>query len=224
MPALNLEGKANWEPVRQAYLQRIPAPSYRDLANEFGIPQSTVAKMGLEERWPQLRLDQQNAAMQLVGASDVIVQALTAERQAIDQAKQVAMGILCAINNVLESIVDESSDPKRARKTSDFLQTCSFTYANVTKGLKDIGVVGFPKELADAGKGANGKWDSKLLNQINVTIQGLTSDAKVKQVERSIPTASEPSVPTPPCDAVDISATDSASPASTPDGTQSKQD
>lgn len=186
MPKLNLEAKANWGPIRDAYLQETPCPTYLELSERFGVNKGLVGRIGLEENWPEMRLKRQQAALQAINAGQVIAEAITAERQIVDKAKQVTSTIMEAVNGVAQTLVSMSNDQANVRKVSDIANTLSFTISNLCNAMKALGVVGLPKALNDAGKSGNGQWDKQLLQQINVTVQGLTSaPAKVETETKS---------------------------------------
>ena len=181
MNAEQLTERGNkWDIVRDAYLNRAPCPSYKELSEEFGIPHSSVSMMAREENWPQLRLDIQNKALAALGAGEIIAKAITAENQITDTAKQVVIKLL----GKLELIIENSpTDEKNRKKSADILNTCSFAIQNCSNSMKALGIVGLPKELKDAGKSGNNQWDKQLLQQINVTVQGLTASETQRKVD-----------------------------------------
>lgn len=170
-----IEGKNRWDYLREIFLTRTPCPSYKELSEEFGIPHSTVSKVGREENWPQLRLDKQNKALAAVGAGEIIAKAITAETQITDTAKQVVIKLLGKLEEIIEN---SPTDEKNRKKSADILNTCSFAIQNCANSMKMLGIVGLPKELKEAGKLGNNQWDKQLLQQINVTVSNLASPAK----------------------------------------------
>ena len=195
MPKLHLESKADWASIRDAYLTETPTPTYSELAERYGVSTSLVSRMAREEDWPNLRLQKQAVALQQIKAGEIIAQAVTASSLAIKRAEKVALDLFAALEDTIGSIRGIVNDEKSARKAFDMLNTASFAFSNTCQGLKTLGVVGLPKELANAGKSGNGQWDKSLLNQINLTINGLTGQVSGQdsgQVkDRSVTTATE---------------------------------
>jgi hypothetical protein len=179
MPKLNLESKADWASIREDYLTDTPTPTYSELAERYGVSTSLVSRMAREEDWPNLRLKKQAVALQQIKAGEIIAQAVTASSLAIKRAEKVALDLFAALEDTIGSIRGIVNDEKSARKAFDMLNTASFAFSNTCQGLKTLGVVGLPKELANAGKSANNQWDKGLLQQINVTIGSLTGQAQV---------------------------------------------
>lgn len=165
-----LERTAKWDILRDAFLHRTPCPSYKELGEEFGVPHSSVSAMGREENWPKLRLDMQNQALAKAQAGEVLAKAITAETVLTDNAKNVAIKLLGKLEEIIENC---PTDEKTLRKSSDVLNTCSFAIHNVCSSMKNIGIVGLPRELKEAGKLGNNQWDKQLIQQINLTVQGL---------------------------------------------------
>lgn len=186
----------DWQAIRDAYLQRSPCPTYKGLAEEFEVPISSLGAVGREENWPQMRLDRQNRALQQIKAGEIIAEAITADKVCTDRAKQAALKLYDVIDSVAEALKEQANDIDKARKVADMINTLSFALYNTSNALKTLGVVGMPKQLGEAGaKLPNGHWDKGLLQQINVTIGGLTGQAQVTAQDttqsRSVPTATE---------------------------------
>jgi len=125
------------------------------------------------------------------GAGEVILRAMktsslitSAGENAILTALQVVVRLYNALN--FERAVSSNAN---------VASTLSFAIANLSKSAKDLGLVGFPKELADAGKSGNGHWNPQMLQSINVTIGKLKGE-ETPAVNVSIP-ANPDSTPEP---------------------------
>ena len=192
MPKLNVEGKANWQPIRDACLQRTPVPTFTELAEEFGLSSAIVARVANDEQWALARQKAQDKALQSARAGEVIMEAIGAENATVEQLRRAALSILLGVEQAGQHLVKLMADPANLRKGLDMANTASFTLANTANALKTVGVIGIPKELANAGKSANGQWDKGLLQQINVTVQGLQQPTVSSTAQRSETTDTEP--------------------------------
>lgn len=111
-------------------------------------------------------------------ASGQLVQALSVDRTMTDGVSSVALVTLSALVRTVESMDED----KAASTKAQTLNTVSFALKNVADSLKAVGLVGLAKNLDPDGK-AGGKWDPKILNQINLTVQQAKDGLEVKEVK-----------------------------------------
>jgi len=168
----------NWTQAREAFINREVRPTYDEISTEFLIPISTVRLAAADEGWPLLRSKRLTAALESVNAGEQILTALKSSRAIVSAGENVGIIALQKITQLLEDVVNAKDQAISTRANN--LNTISFAISNVAKAMKDLGIVGFAKGLADEGA-PNGKWKPELLQQINVTVQNLT-----KQAEREV--------------------------------------
>ena len=179
----HLEQNANWAIIREEYLSESPAPTYTELADRHGVSTMLISRMAGEEQWPQARLKRQQLALEKANAGQIIAEAISAEREVIDKAKSLAIKLLSAVELAIEQVAALADSEGKEKKMLDLANTASFCLLNTSNAMKALGVVGLPKALNDAGKSGNGQWDKQLLQQINVTVQGLTASETQRKVD-----------------------------------------
>ena len=160
----------DWQAMRAAYMQRCPVPTYTELAEEWGVSSAIVARTANDQQWAISRKRAQDEALQAVNAGSVIMEAISADKETVEQLRRSAISTLIAVEQAGQHLLSVLADPKNLRKGLDMANTASFTLSNIANALKTVGVVGIPKALSDAGKSGNGQWDKGLLQQINVTV------------------------------------------------------
>jgi hypothetical protein len=168
----------DWAPVREAFVQRPTRPTYTELSTEFAIAQGVIGRTAADEGWPALRAQYLDGQLAKCDASAVLLEAVKVDRSLINQFTSVAISALSKLAQTIESIEDDRAPATKA----DALNTCSFAYVNLAKGLREVGVIGVSKSLDGAGKGDNGRWNPGLLQQINVNISELAMKARESQV------------------------------------------
>jgi hypothetical protein len=131
-------------------------------------------------------------------ASAVILEAVKADRTIVHGITSFAITMIASLSRCVESVKEENSASTKAQA----LNTASFAMKNLAEALKHVGIVGLPRGLANEGaQGGNGKWDAKILNQINLTVQQAKDGLEVKEVklgkEKGVQEVQE-ATPTPP--------------------------
>jgi len=158
--------------AREAYVTRDIRPTYAELSAECGMTEQRLQQAASDQGWPMARARYIQQRLDESGAGEVILSAMRSSRSIVAAGENCAMLLLGKICEIAESIKPESAASTRC----GIVNTLTFAFSNVAKATKDLGIVGFPKELADAGKGGNGHWNPQLLQSINVTI-GKLADA-----------------------------------------------
>ena len=117
--------------------------------------------------------------MQACDASEVILSAVKIDQTIVREFSDAALIVVGRIKTCVESV-----DENRAASTKvQILNTAAFALANLARALKDAGVVGIPKCLADGAQKENGRWDDRLLQQINVNLSGLSAAVEVARAQ-----------------------------------------
>lgn len=184
------ERKFDWAPLRQAFIERSPRPTYTELGEEFGITTSAVGKCSNEENWPALREAALERKLQKCDAQSVLLEAVQVDRTFIRKFANLGFVTLDKLTSTVESI----QDARAAQTKAQALHTCMFAAFNLAKSLHEAGIIGVSKTLDMAGKEDNGRWNPGLLQQINVTVQNLTDKAREAGVvlPTSAPDSPEP--------------------------------
>ncbi len=164
----------DWEPLREAYIERPQRPTYVELEEEFGVKNNTIARCASEEGWPMLRASFLERKVKESDASAIILAAVQVDRGLVRSVANFALVTIARCTTAVE-LVDES---KAAATKLDAYNTATFAVKNICDSLRSVGIVGLPKGMADNGKEDNGRWNPQMLQQINLTVQNLTAQAK----------------------------------------------
>lgn len=189
MPKLALapRDQAEMEKVRRAFIDRPHRPTYEELAGEFGVPKPTIGKYAAQESWIALRAERLENK---VVASDALATIDEAIRVDKTLTRSFSDGVILVLERVKEAV--NSVDDERAPQTKlQAYNTASFTLQNLANTCKAMGLVGFGKKLDEAGKEDNGRWNPQLLNNINLTINGLREKA-AKEVPAQVVSEDDP--------------------------------
>ncbi len=169
-----IQRQVNWQPLRDAFVTRSPRPSYAELSAEFSVPAPTISICASEEAWTSLRAEYLEKRLREADAAGVLLEAIKIDRTLIRAVSDLALVAFMEIKREVERL----TEAVRAPATNlEALNTAGFACANFTRALKDCGVIGLPKGMGE-GKEANGRWNPEMLQQINVTVQNLTAQAK----------------------------------------------
>lgn len=174
--------------MRSAFIERPQQPAYDEISAEFKIPESTVRKYASQEGWPGLRsawLDRQLAE---ADAKSIMLAVVKGDH--VVSRKYLNLAIVAL--DKLTLTVERLEDTKAASTNAQTINTCMFAAANLAKALHEVGIVGISKTLNDAGKEDNGRWDPKLLTQLNLTVNAITQQAKAEQPAKPTEATAEP--------------------------------
>ena len=175
--------KAELENVRKAFIERSQRPTYNELAGEFGIPHSTIGKYAAQESWIALRAERLEKK---VVASDALATIDEAIRVDKTLTRGFSDGVILVLEKVKEAI-NSVADERAPQTKLQAYNTASFTLLNLSNTCKNIGLVALGKKLDDAGKEDNGRWNPQLLNNINLTINGLREKAAQEVKAEPVP-------------------------------------
>lgn len=171
--AVSPQRGVEWQPLRDAFVQRSPRPTYAELSTEFSVPISTIGQCASEEAWTSMRAQYLETKLKEADASAVLLEAIKIDRTLIRAISDLALVALNRVKHEIERLTDD----KATSTNVEVLNTASFCATNFARALKDCGVIGLPKGMAADGKEANGRWNPEMLQQINVTVQNLTESA-----------------------------------------------
>lgn len=190
--AVSQQRGVEWQPLRDAFIQRSPRPTYAELSAEFNVPISTVGQCANEEAWASMRAQYLETRLKEADASAILLEAIKIDRSLIRAVSDLALVALNRVKHEIERLTDE-----RAPSTNvEALNTAGFAAANFTRALKDCGVIGLPKGMAAEGKEDNGRWNPQMLSQINVTVQNLQAAAKASGADAAPVTQAGHAAPT----------------------------
>lgn len=164
----------NWVEVRNAFVRSPTRPTYQQLAEEFSVPIGKISIRSVDENWPLMRVQYVESQLRSADAGSVILESVGINRAIQQSAASFGLKMFQRLSETIDKLKPDAAASGDAAN----LNNIAFAAANTAKALKDAGIVGLPKELADAGKLANGQWNPQLLAAINVTIQNLIHPAQ----------------------------------------------
>lgn len=166
--------KDQWKPVREVFLSREDRPSFSELAAEFGIEEKRIERAATDQGWVILRAKKSAELLERTDAHEKILMAAALQTAVTDRFSVMA---ILTLEGLGKSLADLEKDTERAPAgRTNILNTVSFTLANLARGLKDAGIMGIPRALAEslkdgAPKGAEGEeYLKRALHQINLTV------------------------------------------------------
>lgn len=189
----------DWVAARAVFVERPQRPTYEELAKEFDCAAGSLARLSSEEGWPALRAQHMDAQLEKADASAVLLAAVKVDRTMLNGLASFAVVTIASLTRCVESIADEKAPQTKAQA----LNTCCFAAKNLADALRAVGIIGVSKTLDGEGKMDNGRWDPKMLQQINIQVgamaaqagagpavgQGAGSAQPVAEVDQSAPAA-----------------------------------
>ncbi len=179
----------NWQPIREAYVQRSPKPTYTELSKEYAVSISRISEVSSEEVWDNLRAGFAEQRLKEAGASELVLRAIQNEGVILNGARDIAAKVLIGLRVILEELGDADKAPKSLGARADIINTVTFALANMGKFLESLGLVGMHKELRKVrreGEQNGSGWEAGVMQQINVTVQNLQSQAKAAESEKVV--------------------------------------
>lgn len=167
LPRRNID----WQPLREAYVQRPSRPSYDDLSTEFAVDVQAIYRASADEGWPALRNAWLESQAKAADATEIILAAVKGDRAVSQAYLSLALVTLSRLQRVIESIPDD----RAASTQTDIMSNAMFAARNLADALKSVGIIGIARAMNGAGKEDNGRWNPEMLQQINVTVQQLTA-------------------------------------------------
>lgn len=169
-----------WSKVRIAYIERPLRPSYAELAAEFALEEGTITRASNDEGWPMLRAQAIEQSLREAGAGEIVMKALQSSRTIVAMGENFAVR---AFQLLMRLADDLEASPLAVTTKTNTLSTLTFAAVNIGQAMKHMGIVGLPRELASSAQMDNGRWKPELLQQINVTLQNISSAKETCTVE-----------------------------------------
>jgi len=161
----------NWAAAREAFISRPERPKLADLANEFGTDGIRLGRVCNDEGWPALRAARLDAALRSSDAVKALLDAARTESTVQRAVSNLALEIV----QQLQEVTAEAGKASKAENTrANTLNTVTFALRNLTGALKEVGLVGLPRGLKQAGMAdEQGRWNPAMLQALNVTVQNI---------------------------------------------------
>ncbi len=119
------------------------------------------------------------------GTNDALLKATENEGPVLQQSRMVAAQVVSAVELCLQKVMADA-DKSKASSMANTLNTLCFALANAGKFMEGVGLVGVSKMLGKqrkAGEDGAIPWDRGLMQQISVTVNGLTAKSEPKPAE-----------------------------------------
>jgi hypothetical protein len=167
----------DWAAAKKAFIERPERPLIDDLAREFGVNATRMARACSDEGWPLLRAQKLEQALRSSDAAKALMEAAAGEGAVQRAATNLALEMIGHLHEVARQAAAAGAKAENTRANT--LNTLAFALRNLTGALKDAGIIGLPRSLKSAvGVGdEGGKWNPAMLASLNVTVQNLVSTA-----------------------------------------------
>lgn len=183
--------KYDWPAAREWFVITDPRPSYAEVAKRWLIPVGSISRVAGDEGWAGLRSEREDTLLAQCDAKSVIRKAVASSSAIVGAAEELAKQLFGAL---ISNIAKLESEEMKCRARSDILNTTSFAFTNTANACKSMGILGWHSSTKLAagelpGAPQNGHWDSKLVQQINVTVQAMqAAEAKGKPAKDELAT------------------------------------
>jgi hypothetical protein len=160
----------DWPAIRKAFIDASERPSFSELAAQFKCTEDRIRKAAQEEGWATLRAAHLENQLKNGDAAMALLRAAKMDTTVVAAVTNVSLNVI----QKLEEIIAQLESKKSVNTRANTLNTVTFALGNVTKALKEVGVVGIPKALKQAGmEGSNGQWSASMVSALNVTVQNI---------------------------------------------------
>lgn len=181
----------DWVSIRRAFVETSTRPTYAELAEQFGAPVQRITRHAADENWPLLRAKFVEAKLREANAGEVLLESIGINRAITQSAAAFGLKMFQRLSETIDKLKPDAAASSDGRNLSEI----SFAALNTARALKEAGIIGLPKELADAGKLGNGQWNPQLLIAINSTIQNLVAQTGLDEKAAASSLASETPAP-----------------------------
>ncbi len=174
----------DWNPAREAFVSRSIRPTYTELSEEFSISVPQISGCAADQGWVMLRARRIEAELERSDAQDLLLRAARGQKAVVESIANLSLAAVQKLTKLVEELDEDLADATQANT----LNTVAFAVANLSKGLKDAGVVGMPKAIMDQleGKmpaGADGKdFLARTLQQVNITVMAARDGKPIPDV------------------------------------------
>ena len=155
----------DWTPIREAFVKRTEKPSFDELSLEFSLPPATIKSTCYAQSWPILRANFVRSEMAVADIGEKLLAILSDEKIVTERFKNA---VLVGVEKITLGLDGADAIKSDSRKAS-LIQTYTFALLNLSAAVKNLGVVGSPKqlrELADGAESGEG-WRKGVLVTIN---------------------------------------------------------
>ena len=175
----------DWASVRRDFIEAEERPTWADLAAKYKCSDERLRRAAQDEGWATLRVAHLENQLKNGDAAVALLRAAKMDTAVISAVTNVSLNVI----QKLEEIIGQLESKKSVNTRANTLNTVTFALGNVTKALKEVGVVGIPKALKAAGmEGSNGQWSASMVSALNVTVQNIVGQ-QAQPVARPAPLA-----------------------------------
>jgi hypothetical protein len=178
----------DWVSVRRDFIEADERPTWGELAAKYKCAEDRLRRAAQEEGWATLRVAHLENQLKNGDAAMALLRAAKMDTAVVSAVTNVSLNVI----QKLEEIIAQLESKKSVNTRANTLNTVTFALGNVTKALKEVGVVGIPKALKQAGmEGSNGQWSASMVSALNVTVQNIVGQ-QPQPVARPAPLAAIP--------------------------------
>ena len=175
----------DWASVRRDFIEAEERPTWAELAAKYKCSDERLRRAAQDEGWATLRVAHLEAQLKNGDAAVALLRAAKMDTAVIAAVTNVSLNVI----QKLEEIIGQLETKKSVNTRANTLNTVTFALGNVTRALKEVGVVGIPKALKQAGmEGSNGQWSASMVSALNVTVQNIVGQ-QAQPVARPAPLA-----------------------------------
>lgn len=162
------------ENLRKSFVDADEKPAMSELAEKFGIPISTIYRRASEEQWNEQRAARLERLNTECDAKEIIVRA--ASRTDSTLMRAFTDTVLVGLQR-LTAAIQRIPEDQASSTQIETINSSSFAFKNFADGCRSLGIGSFAKELGKLGKEDNGRWDPKMLQQINIQVGAMAAQA-----------------------------------------------
>ena len=160
----------DWASVRRDFIEADERPTWAELAAKYKCAEDRLRRASQDEGWATLRVAHLEAQLKNGDAAVALLRAAKMDTAVVSAVTNVSLNVI----QKLEEIIGQLETKKSVNTRANTLNTVTFALGNITRALKEVGVVGIPKALKQAGmEGSNGQWSPAMVSALNVTVQNI---------------------------------------------------
>ena len=172
----------DWDSIRKAYVEAEERPTYAELSERFSAPLSTICNAAADQGCVMMRAARIQAELARAEIGQVLISAAKDESVITSHLRSVVLVTLKDSLADLEAIRTSGKPSSRV----GLRNTISFTVANLTQALKNMGVGALPKEIRErlAGEPSGDNWKGAM-RDLNVMLKvdvGGSGPTKVTEI------------------------------------------
>ena len=159
----------DWPLARKLFIEASERPTFAEVAQKLNCTEERIRKAAQDEGWATLRAAHLEAQLKNGDAAVALLRAAKMDTAVISAVTNVSLNVI----QKLEEIIAQLESKKSVNTRANTLNTVTFALGNVTRALKEVGVVGIPKALKQGMEGSNGQWSASMVSALNVTVQNI---------------------------------------------------